>query len=384
MSQTSKQLVARSPGKLILSGEHSVVYGAPALVAAIDRYTEVWFTPIHRSRTLQTAFENLSKGHIYPVDAIKAIKQKLDERFDAFAQGKIPVQNILQRPEDLAIYALAQVIQSIPMPGRTSARQLPVPGRLNSRSDLPLGAGMGSSAAIIAAILVLYEHFLGKQQSLQKRFEWVRFCERLQHGKGGAADAAAVTYGGLNKVTSNDIKTLTGSQNQNFQLGGAWYWVLSGIPSVSTGECVTAVRQKFAHDHLLWQAFSDCTTELEQALLAGRDVKQAIRENHFLLNKINVVTQSANQFVQEIEALGGAAKISGAGAVKGTNSGTLLVQIDDREAMAHLMEQYSDWSWGKFSVAQTGAHLAERPMTAVELEEAQAFNGIVDTPAPAH
>jgi mevalonate kinase len=373
---------ARSPGKIILSGEHSVVYGAPALVAAVDQYTDVWFTPLTESRVLQTAFGNISKGEIYGMEAIGQLRQKLDDRFELFEKGKLPIQQILQRPDDLAIYTIARLLVTFPVPGVKSGGSFPVPGRLSSRSDLPLGAGMGSSAAIIAATLVLYEHFLGKRLADQTRFEWVRFCERLQHGKGSAVDAAAVILGGLNRVERDKV---TGIQNDDapIELGDNWYWVLTGIPAVSTGECVATVRKKHGKDSQLWDAFAAITNALETELKTSGDCIATLRENHKLLNQIGVVTPAAQQFIADVEAAGGAAKISGAGATKGENSGIVLVRMPDHDRMTNLMRNYANWSWRALNVSQTGAHLYDHQTAEIEARTAISAQVALDVPSTA-
>lgn len=38
---TTMQVQARAPGKIILAGEHAVVHGSTALAASINRYTNV-------------------------------------------------------------------------------------------------------------------------------------------------------------------------------------------------------------------------------------------------------------------------------------------------------------------------------------------------------
>lgn len=351
---------ARAPGKIILSGEHAVVYGAPALAIAVERYTEVWFTPMHRSEGLRTAFDNLSQGQFYPLELLKGFKQGLDRRFDQFMRGDLPVQQILQRPDDLAIYTMASLVNYLPMPGvRSGKNPLPVPGKLSSRSDLPLGAGMGSSAAIIAATFVLYEQLLKHPQTDQERFERVRFCERLQHGQGSAVDAAAVVFGGINRVQGDSLSKPELPTDHPLNAGEGWYWVLQGVPASSTGECVAAVRAKHGDDRALWAAFETCTNAIQSALETGRNPSDLLRENHQLLCRIGVVPAPAQRFIEAAEQAGGAAKICGAGAVRGEHAGIILVHIPDPQAMEDLMSHYPDKRWSRLRIAAQGAQMCK-------------------------
>lgn len=341
---------ARSPGKLILSGEHSVVYGAPAIVAAIARYTTVRFHPIQKSRSLRTVLKGITNGRNFPLEALDFLRDLLDERFELFRNGKLPVRNILQRPDDLMLYTLAQIARQIPIPGQN----LLTPGHLQTESELPLGAGMGSSAAVIAATMVLYEHLLNRSSSLQERFQRIRFCERLQHGNGSAIDAAAVTYGSIHYLNKQIPRKIHHKLDN-------WYWILTGIPESSTGECVAHVRKNFAKDALLWDAFEKCTETLCYALQTNQTPKDALRENHQLLTYIGVVPNNSARLIQYLESIDGSAKISGAGSICGDKGGIVIVHHPDLERLSDLLNRhFPSLSWGKIDIATEGASMLPR------------------------
>lgn len=352
-------LQARAPGKIILSGEHSVVYGADALAAAVQEYTTVNFLPVSHSRVINTIFSGISTGVTYPINALSKLKHHLDERFEKYAQGKLPVQNILSHPNDLVMYALMSLLHQLPS-RKTLARFAPNSGILRSESTIPNGAGMGSSASAIAATLVLYEDILQKPLNTKQRFEMVRFCERLQHGKGSAIDAATVTYGGINRVRAQQ------PEHVNIHLDNNWYWLNTGTPASSTGACVQYVQNHYGTDTQRWHNFNTVTQSLEQALQHNACPIDSIQENHQLLKSIGVVPEPASQLIAEIEKIGGAAKISGAGAVEGEKAGLVLMylpEINIRTIIEQLNIATHNYikSWGQLTVDELGATRLPQP-----------------------
>jgi hypothetical protein len=87
-----------------------------------------------------------------------------------------------------------------------------------------------------------------------------------------------------------------------------------------------AVSRRFG-DSEIWKEFEQTTLEMEQALEQDDDgaFRVAVRANHQLLVRSGVVPEAVQRCVETVEERGGAAKVCGAGAVRGEQAGVLLV-----------------------------------------------------------
>lgn len=147
-------------GKTILFGEHAVVHGHPALAAGIERGVVV--------EVLEDA-----SGPVMEVDPWQ---------LEARPSG--------DRTVDLA---LRQFL---------AARDLGAsPIRLRATSDVPLGAGLGSSAALFVAAARALGQMMGEETSCEKVAEWATVAEEVFHRNPSGVDVAATSKGGLGWFT---------------------------------------------------------------------------------------------------------------------------------------------------------------------------------------
>lgn len=183
---------------------------------------------------------------------------------------------------------------------------------------------MGSSAAVICALIKLCGKITGKQVTTEQLFKRVRYCERLQHGRGSAIDAATVAYAKPVKVEADKVIELSLTLDKN------WFIWNSGEPESTTGETVSEVRRQFG-ESTIWHDFSEVTNNFERALEAQNsdDILMLVRSNHALLEQIGVVPDRISKVIGQIERSGGAAKICGAGSVAGSAGGMVLVYLPD-------------------------------------------------------
>lgn len=300
---------ATAPGKIILTGEHAVVHGVPATAMAVKQHIHVLLLE-DDSGVLR--WKDPFSGQLisYTQAQLQQRSKLLALRHESWQQGHLAVNAILPTPADLLVYSVAHALQDTALPG----------GDLTWRSDLPIGAGMGSSAAFIASLIRLFSPTALSADALMHQ---VHFCERLQHGKGSYVDAAAVSFGGCINVQG---ETVTPSDAQT--LGSGWYWIYTGAPLSSTGECVDRVRQQFTHSEI-WQAFAAIANQWHAATVAERSM--LLRENHRLLCRLGVVPRPIQGLIQQIEMLGGSAKISGAGSIRGSAAGLVLAWLPEHD-----------------------------------------------------
>jgi len=305
---------AVAPGKLILSGEHAVVYGRPALAMAIDRGVTATVTPFADG---EVAFDlpDIQLHGSFTVRALQEFKRRVWKNYHAFLEGKLTISDVLQKPIDLFAFAFITVLDGLHYKLESGlAVQL--------KSNLPLGCGLGSSAASVLSELRAVGHYLRVDFKPEWYYEYSVEAEKMQHGHPSGVDSHISLYGGCARFRNGEAESVPLPRMPMFL-------VETGVPEATTGECVVQVRNRFADDKI-WGDFEAVTLEAVKAVY-GNDherMKAFVRENHRLLCRIGVVPEKVQRFVADIEAAGGAAKICGAGSIRGDAGGVVLVLAD--------------------------------------------------------
>lgn len=98
-----KTIKAIAPGKIILSGEHAVVYHNPALAMAVNLFAATTLSALGNSRII-FELDNLNYQHTFTKDELLELEKNIEARYQQFLSEKIPISAVLIAPENLAIY----------------------------------------------------------------------------------------------------------------------------------------------------------------------------------------------------------------------------------------------------------------------------------------
>jgi len=145
-------------GKIILLGEHAVVYGYPALAAALDRGVTIAAVPTPKGGTLRV--EVAAWDLKIAVTDDHPVARSLAAIADELALGRPPVT-------------------------------------LVGDAQIPPGAGLGSSAALAVAVaraLITYQQRTPEPQLVTRA---ASASEQLMHGRSSGVDVALAQAGGI-------------------------------------------------------------------------------------------------------------------------------------------------------------------------------------------
>lgn len=329
--------VVSVPGKVILMGEHAAVYGRPALVAALGRRLWVEIEPGDAGVFIDLA--DLGSRTSLSWQAVVRYTRRVRWQWHAFSDdpARVPFSEVRGRDRaHLSTVALGEVVEHLGIQGP--------PLRLRIRSEIPVGAGFGSSAALAVGIVVATLRFLRARVRRGQLDRLALDVERRQHGTPSGVDSAAVLRGGvLWARRSGDRLTLarvaaTGSLLEHLRLFS------TGQPRESTGEVVEEVARRIRERRLepVLERMEQCSRELRRVLVGEspeHSAAEAIRECESCLEELGVVPPPVRELVRQIEAEGGAAKISGAGTLTGSGAGSLLVYHPEPERIARFLER---------------------------------------------
>ncbi len=273
---------ASAPGKVILFGEHAVVYGHPAVAVPV---TQV------RAKAIVSAEPNSPPGQV----RLMAPEVGLDSTLDHLPET---------HPLAVVITKGMAVMQLSHLPACT----------IRITSTIPIAGGMGSGAAVSVAALRALSASVGHPLDEAQISELVYESEKIYHGTPSGIDNTVITY-------SQPVYYVKGRPVEILKVKRPFTLVIAdtGITS-STAEVVGAVRQAWEHDRQRFEQLFDAAGSIARA---GREAIEVgtvdaigplMDDNHALLQQMGVSSPALDRLVEAARSAGAmGAKLSGAG-----------------------------------------------------------------------
>jgi mevalonate kinase len=280
---------ACAPGKIILFGEHAVVYGRPALAAPVKQ--------VQASARIEKTGEYSGKNWANAV--------------------------LIQAPA-IGLFSPLSVLQAHPTPHplaaviETTLQHLnisqPPALTVTIHSTIPVASGLGSGAAVsvavIRALAGLFEQPLSDEQISQIAYE----IEKLHHGTPSGIDNTVIAY-------AKPVYFVRGEPLQTFSVARPFTLVIAdtGI-AAPTKESVGDLRKLWQADPGRWEKVFDQVGQIarsaKKAIESGETAQLGplMDANQSLLQEMSVSSPELDRLVLAAKT-GGAdgAKLSGGG-----------------------------------------------------------------------
>lgn len=299
-----------APGKIILLGEHAVVYGQPAIAATLDRGVRVAVSkkggapgrgPVFRGTGLGLETQARPDPDGSGPEALRLMLARLVELFG---------------PEARDVSAVAE-------------------------GSIPAGSGLGSSAALSVSLVRGLARFLGETLSDSEVMDRAFSLEQVFHGNPSGVDHSVIAHGGLvyfkrgEDGVANTVDEIRIPRRLRFAIG------LAGRHA-GTARAVGALKERmrrhpsrYAH---LFEGVGGLVEDARKCLEDGHlgALGELMDLNQGYLNALGVSTPAIEalcHLMRDSGALG--AKLTGAG-----GGGAVIALVDDDpEPVVHAIRK---------------------------------------------
>jgi mevalonate kinase len=289
--------VGRAVGKVILCGEHAVVYGRPALAV-----------PVTQVRAEAVV------GPREPGSGLVLCAANLGEEVRLSVAGTLHPLAVATR---LTLAHLGLVEPD---------------WRVTIRSTIPVASGLGSGAAVSAALIRGLAAAAGRTLPPEDISALAYEVEKLHHGTPSGIDNTVIAY-------EQPVYFVRGRPPEPFAIGSP-FWLAIADSGISSPTRVTVgdVRRAWEQAPTRYEALFDrvaAVVEAARIVIAGgrpAELGPLLDANHVLLQEIGVSCERLDALAAAAQAAGAlGAKLSGGG--RGGNL-IALVEVDTAEAVS--------------------------------------------------
>ncbi|EGV60568.1 Mevalonate kinase [Yamadazyma tenuis] len=377
-----KPFFVSAPGKVILFGEHSAVYGKPAIAAALSLRTYLLVTPNQDPESIRLDFPDIQLSHSWKKSELPFEQSK---PFIQYEEGlpKVSTELIPEIVDKLSIL-LADMNNTFHYKACISFLYLylhlcgaDVAGvTMTVRSTVPIGAGLGSSACVsvclAAALSMIGGHITKPPFGLREKADatdvkeldfidqWSFIGEKMFHGNPSGIDNAVATHGGavMFQRMTNPSQPSVRTTMRNFP---PLKMLLTNtkVPR-STAHLVSDVSRINSEYSKICEPILDAmgsisTTAYQLMIEPNFDElhKQKLRQlasvNHGLLVALGVSHPALEQvkMIADIEQIG-VTKLTGAG-----GGGCAITLVDDSVAEEKIQQVISQYTAKGFECYET-------------------------------
>ena len=336
-----RNVAVSAPSKLILHGEHAVVYGKTALAGSLDLRTRMRICS-EADEVIEVDFPDIGVRRAWRAAEVRAglfdKRPPRDVRAHGSGEGGLPKDTICPHFLEVIHSFLGVDEDNLAMASlicffylySTICEEDVIPMSIKVESEIPIGAGLGSSAALsvclAAGLLNIRAQLQGGQQSEAPEdcsavCKLAYLSEKILHGTPSGVDHSVSTYGGI-------IKFVPGQQVTKLKdVPKLRILLVNTNVSRNTKALVQKVRDQFIAMPRVVKALFDaidnisltCLGVLEEMSALGdsreryQRLEQLVDYNQKLLEALNVSHDSLADICETVAEQGLHAKLTGAG-----------------------------------------------------------------------